>query len=115
MSNTQYNLADFFDGVAWKFLKGIDLPGRISNQHEIQGVSKLRELLGDTSHSRYRVLWRVFNDVGELVEEARDDLTWYDARANNPKRSPEWRFYYRSSNPLDDAEVGDLLLATRMK
>lgn len=109
------NLGNFYDGLAWKFLTKIDLPNRGSNQHELQGISKLRQLLGDRSHSRFRVLWRMLNVDDEGVEESVHDMTWYDARRNNPNRSPEWRFYYESGTPLEDAEIGDLLLGTKVR
>jgi len=38
------NLSEVFDSVAIKNLVNVDLPDNRSNQHEINGVSSLRDL-----------------------------------------------------------------------
>lgn len=111
----QSSMDKFFAALAWKFFAAIDLPNYGSHQHEIQGIAALRNLLGGESHSKHRVLWRVFDEDGALSIEMEDNFTWYNAREKNPHRSPEWRFYYRYEEPLQHAKPGDLLLATKLK
>jgi hypothetical protein len=106
------NAASFFRSLAWKRLRKIDLPNHGSNQHELQGITPLRDMLGTSGPQRIRAIWRVFDSDGLLVYDAKHELTWYDAREADPERRPEWRLYY-PAGPLETAEVDDLILIGR--
>jgi EcoRII C terminal len=100
----------FFKAIAWKRLRVIDLPGHGSNQHELQGITALRLILGTADRKGVRALWRGFDDDGLLVADTTSQLTWYDARAGKTDRSAEFRLYFRNDTPLEYAKVDDLLL-----
>ena len=40
-------------------------------------------------------------------------VTWYNAREGNTERAPEWRLYYSSDLPAQNANTGDLLIIAR--
>ena len=42
-------------------------------------------------------------------------LTWYDSRANDPNRSPEYRLYYKDSIVIESAKTEDLLIIAKKK
>lgn len=80
-----------------------------SNQHELNGVQALRELLGGSRVTLPAVPWVQLRDSGEHRIE--DHLmTWYDSRELNPQRSAEWRLYFDGAL---DAREGDLLVLIR--
>jgi hypothetical protein len=105
--------SSFFRAVASKRLQKIDLVAKGSHQHELQGINSLKVILGTGKRRPVRSLWRGFDEDGLLTDEPAHQLTWYNARENNPDRAAEWRLYYPAGTPLDDAEVGDLLLAAQ--
>lgn len=101
-------LADVVNRVAYKELVAVDLPGHGSNQHEFNGVSGLREFFRTRNAPvAGTVHWHYFGDDREPVTEDAY-FTFYDARANHPKRT-EWRMYYSGEFP-GYAEPGDTLL-----
>lgn len=106
------SLRDFFAGVAWKRLSAHEVDPCVSNGHEFQGVGKLRELLGTTSLSDIPATYLVFGDDDSPPERVRSTATWYDSRANDPSRAPEWRLYYPSDVEVLQAKTrpGDLLV-----
>jgi len=103
-------LSDIFTHVAQKELAQVDLPGRGSNQHEIDGVKPLRDFF-DHGVVRQDILWFYFTDDETLFEEG--NITFYDARANHPTRT-EWRLYY-TGDFLANAQPGDKLVLARTK
>ncbi len=118
MSSEEPRVANFFAGVAWTHLAPVDLPGFRSNQHEIGGLEELRRIIGETDRKRkegngIKTLWRFFDEDGEDIGAKAWDVSYYDTRRNDPKRTAEWRMYYpsqRGVSALDDAMPGDLLL-----
>ena len=100
-----------YEKMADRILRPIDLPYSGSNQHEIQGVTKIRKLLGSVSRE-FVCRWRSFAASGSLSEDKTSTVKWYDARASNPKRS-EWRLYYPAGTPLEYADEGDLLVLAK--
>lgn len=106
------SLRDFFAGVAWKRLTAHEVDPRVSNGHEIQGVGKLRELLGTTGLRDIPATYLVFGDDDSPPERVRSTASWYDARANDPSRSAEWRLYYPADVEVIQARTqpGDLLV-----
>jgi hypothetical protein len=106
-------LADVFDAVAHKRLVLVDLPGRVSNQHELNGVSALRDFFGTTEKVCGPLHWHYFADDRE-VEEEEGTFTFYDARAKSAERTgrSEWRFYY-TGEFLSRCAAGDELIIAR--
>jgi len=93
-------------GVALKQLVSVDLPGRGSHQHELDGVTQLREILGPQRIEGGVIRWFELRDEAPQFEAIEGRFSWYDAREGKP-RAAEWRFYYSSPNPLDAAQEGD--------
>ncbi|GEM_PF-785448 len=97
-----------YRSVAARYLKPIDLPEGNSNQHEIQGIVELQELLGKEE----KVLdcnWRAYWEDGSVREEVSSRVKWYDARKSTPRRG-EWRLYYEDNGAMSVADEGDLLV-----
>jgi hypothetical protein len=117
MSVKQGYLSDFFDGFAVKRLTSVEITPSKSNQHEFQGIQRLREILGTPSKKvtfKTKFIW--------LDDEGRQDsvesfATWSDVRRANPDRSPEYHLYYSaaSAEVVHRAKPGDLLLVCKRK
>lgn len=101
-------VSQFALSVAQKRLAPVDLPGFGSNQHEINGVKPLCAVLG-TERRIISARFVYLSDDPDLQVEACANVTWYDARENNPMRSAEYRFYYGSQADLvmNCAKSGD--------
>ena len=87
--------------VATKVLSKVEAFDQGSNQRELNGVSELRRLLGEPrTRRRVPAHFMALTDEKEplLVDGA---LSWYDARANQPHRSAEYRLYY-PTNPVTE-------------
>lgn len=103
-------LSNHFTGVAVKLLTEVEVNPTKSNQHELQGVQKLREVLGTDRRTVESTCIYIADEESERISQD-GQLTWYDARENDPKRSAEYRLYYRSTNePLKAASAGDTLI-----
>ncbi len=104
------NLASIFSSVAHKKMAAVDLPQNGSNQHEINGVSALKELFGTSQTTKGKIRWHYFSDDRD-PEHYSDSFTFYDARAKGSVRTgrSEWRFYY-SGKFLERVREGDLLV-----
>ena len=87
------DLRAVFRGVAWKRLSAHEVDPSVSHGHEFQGVEGLRQLLG-TQHHRFAVTYMLLSDDTDNIESIRSEAQWYDSRANQPRRSAEWRLYY---------------------
>lgn len=113
-------LSDHFVSVAAKRLAVVDTITAQSNQHEVTGSKVLRRILGDVTRSAPRVgpdtrfhatyIW-LGGEQEALSEEGR--LSWYDSRANDPKRTAEWRLYYQGNPVTDLMQPGDSLFVAR--
>lgn len=103
-------LSTHFTGVGVKLLSEVEVNPKKSNQHELQGVQKLRQILGNERlYIESTCLYMGDDDADRLSQNG--TLTWYDARENDPARSAEFRLYYKSSNePLKSAAAGDTLI-----
>jgi hypothetical protein len=106
-----------FRGVAWKQLSAHEVDPAVSHGHEFQGVHGLRALLGSEDR-RFAVTYMILKDDTDDIESVRSEAKWYDARANQPHRAPEWRLYYPTDASLIQARMqpNDLLVIalTRM-
>ena len=107
------NLSSVFSAVAFKRLALVDLPGRGSHQHEIDGVSALRIFFETENRISGNISWHYFSDEMEPLHSA-GEFTFYDARAKSADRTgrSEWRMYYRGDF-LNCAEPGDVLILAR--
>lgn len=110
-------LSDFFDGFAVKRLTTVEVDPVRSNQHEFQGVQKLKEILGmppDKITYQSRFIWLNDDEDSESVESF---VTWSDVRRDNPNRSAEYHLYYsaESASVVHKAAPGDLLLVCKEK
>lgn len=106
-------LADYFTGVAAKPLRAVEANPATSNQHEFNGVSELRSILGTPpAEQRFptRFIYLSDEDDEPLIDDA--FLTWYDARRNHPIRT-EWRLYFPKTTVSDCAAPGDVLVIGR--
>lgn len=106
-------LKDVFKAVAAKYLSAVDAEPSRSNQHEFGGLSALKMIWGELDEAQsIAAQFLYFSvDTDEIVS-AESSITWYDARKNNPDRSPEWRIYYKSNPVTEKMKECDLLLVS---
>lgn len=104
-------LSEYFEGVASKRLSAVETNPVSSNQHEFNGVTILRRLLGDDrlTDCSARFMW-----LGKENESLTEDsgVTWYDAREHHPTRT-EYRLYFKNNPVMDLASAGDLLIVAK--
>jgi hypothetical protein len=100
-------LSRYFEGVAVKRLSAVEADATRSNQHEFNGITGFREVLG-ADRREFEATFIHFDEDGVPIE-ASATATWYDARANNPNRSAEYRLYYEPSEASDLYRAGDLV------
>lgn len=93
--------------IAVKTLSEVEVNSWASNQHEFNGVTQLRELLGADKQS-FSAHFYYLSNAG-IKDRETGSLTWYDARENHPYRT-EYRLYYDASLPSRRAHAGDTLL-----
>ncbi len=100
-------LARYFVGAAAKELTRVEVDPEKSHQHEFQGVSEIRRLLGDQNRKQMpsRFVW-IADDEEPITEDGW--LTWYNARQGKP-RSAEFHLYYPSNSVTERMGVGDVL------
>lgn len=99
------HLSDYFEGVAVKKLSAVEADTSRSNQHEYNGVDRLKSILGENQPVKFptRFVW-----LGDEQEAITEDgiLTWYDSRAKHPTRS-EYRLYFPTTAVSELAKAGD--------
>ncbi len=102
-------LRDHFAGVGVKRLTAVDADPKKSNQHEVGTTHDMRDhFLGQEAKEEFPAtyVWLGQEQDGFTVEGT---ATHYDARENDPRRTPEWRLYY-PGNPVTEAmREGDAL------
>lgn len=101
-------LNQYFTAVAAKHLSAVEADASVSNQHEYNGVSLLKEMFGTETARKVIPTSFVYVSDEDDVIEATGDLTWYDARYNHPTRT-EWRLYYPTNDVTSHAQAGDTL------
>ena len=82
---------EYFRGFAWKRLTPHEVDPEVSNGHEFQGVGRLKEILGADTAERLPATYFLLHDEPEEPDVLSLWAKWYDARANTPSRSSEWR------------------------
>jgi len=105
-------LAKYFTGVAVKRLSTVEADINRSHQHEFNGVTNLKRMLGEDDHKQIptRFLW-LGGEQETISEEG--FLTWYDSRRRHPTRS-EYRLYFPTTDVTELASEGDsVFIATR--
>lgn len=94
-----------------KRLSAVEAHPERSNQHEFNGINKLKVLLGE---NRLQDVPTVFLWMGDNDEVYSEDtfVTWYDARENDVARS-EFRLYFRPNSIMNLAKERDLLVVAK--
>ena len=101
-------LNHYFVSVAAKHLSAVEADAAVSNQHEYNGVSLLKEMFGtEQERKTFPAAFIYLSDDDDIIE-ASGELTWYDARYNHPTRT-EWRLYYPTNDVTIKAAAGDTL------
>lgn len=104
-------LSGYFEGFAAKRLSSVEANPSKSNQHEFNGVTQLKRLLGTEKQSlNSRFLY--LDDTEEMRTRAEGSLTWYDSRERNLTRT-EFRLYFPSNDVTNKMDEGDLLIITK--
>lgn len=108
------DLRDHFKAIALKRLSSHEVDPTVSNGHEFQGVNGLRDVLGSSERRGIPATYVLLSDDEGDRDVVRATASWYDARANQPKRSSEWRLYYPKEAAAIQAKmtVGDLMVIT---
>ena len=101
-------LNQYFAAVAVKRLSAVEADASVSNQHEYNGVTSLKEMFGTEQQRKTIPTQFLYLDDNDEGIEASGALTWYDARFNHPTRT-EWRLYYPSNDVTTNAFAGDAL------
>lgn len=114
------NLIEFFEGVAAKYLSAVDADPQRSNQHEIGGLPSVgfKQFLGEPSKGeRYSFPARMvyLTDEDEAITSFEDQVTWYDCREKQLKRSAEYRLYYKTNPVTALLKTGDFFLIAKLK
>lgn len=82
------------------FIKSVtasDINGSVSNQHELHGVKELEGLFGVIPKGvAGTISYSATIRVGNSGPKSPINITWYNARANNPDRH-EYRLYYAAN------------------
>lgn len=107
------HLSEYFTGVAAKRLSAVEADVLSSNQHEFNGVAALKRLFGQALGAQNitaRFIYLTDRETEPVVADG--SLTWYDARAHDPKRS-EHRLYFSANAVMNQARAGDLMVIGR--
>lgn len=105
----QGHLSEYFIDFAVKTLSAVEADRHRSNQHEFDGVSKLRAMLGDDDKRNIPAVFIYLNDDDPEPLREEGFLSWYDARRAHPTRT-EYRLYFPDTVVSDNATEGDLLI-----
>ena len=113
-------LADYFEGVAAKYLSAVDANPNRSNQHEIGGLPRVgfKQFLGEPARGEKRVFNARLVYISEHDEApliCSDILTWYGATRKDPLRSLEYRLYYKSNPVTELLNEGDFFLIAKLR
>ncbi len=108
MSN---KISKYFSGFAAKRLTEVEIRPTTSNQHEFNGITEFKEILG-TEKKTFTGKFIFLSDDEEKILEAEGFLTWYDARKNHATRT-EYRLYYSTNLILESSSVGDLVIIAK--
>jgi hypothetical protein len=105
------HLSEYFTGIASKHLSAVEALPHTSHQHEFNGVTALKSMLGSLRNTFDAKFVYLSDDDPEPISDA-GFLTWYDAREDHPRRS-EYRLYFPTNRVSEAAGQGDLLVIGR--
>ncbi len=98
-------LAKFFTGVAAKRLSAVEADINRSHQHEFNGVTGLKRILGEDDRKDIPTRFVWLSGEQEAVSEE-GFLSWYDSRRAHPTRY-EYRLYFPSTEVSELSSEGD--------
>lgn len=101
-------LSNLFVGAVTKRLTLVETITPKSNQHEIQGVRALRDLMGDEDRKGVDTRFVWLSDEAASVSED-GFASWSNVRKGKP-RAAEYHLYYPGNAVTERMEVGDLLV-----
>ncbi|MRX39226.1 restriction endonuclease [Flavobacterium sp. LC2016-23] len=102
-------LSKYFKNIGAKRLSEVEVDPKVSNQHEFNGISGFRSMLG-TERSKHECVFIYLTDNEETILREEGFLSWYNARKDTPNRSAEYRLYYSATQVMESANAGDFLL-----
>ena len=102
------HLSSYFQGIAAKTLSAVEIKPTSSHQHEFNGVTQFKTLLGE-SRQTYPAILVYFGDSESEIFTSECSFTWYDARENHVSRT-EHRLYFQTNYAIQQANIGDSLL-----
>jgi hypothetical protein len=106
-------LSQYFIEIGAKRLSAVEIDGKKSNQHELNGSKPLKKLFGSASGSEKFTTEAAFMWYGEDGPVSTKALiTWYDARFNHETRS-EYRLYFQTNEVISKGNPGDLLIIAK--
>lgn len=114
------SVSEIFEVAAAKYLSAVDSDPSRSNQHEIGGLPSVgfKTYLGtpgkESDGYHFNCLMAYLTDE-EDAELCNDEVTWYDVRWKNPKRSPEYRLYYKSNPVTELIQPTDFFLVAKQR
>jgi len=103
-------LSQYFEGVAVKRLRKVEIDKACSNQHEFNGDAGLKQLLGESGERKFDAKFLYLDDEDDAPVSESGFMTWYDAREGGRAGRKERRLYYSSTAILQCASVDDLLI-----
>ncbi|GJM39825.1 MAG: type II restriction endonuclease [Ardenticatenaceae bacterium] len=106
------HLSNYFEGIAIKRLSAVEANPEVSNQHEFNGVNRLKRILGTERNSFSTKFIYLGEDENETIVDT-GFVTWYDAREYHATRS-EYRLYYPATTVSEVAAEGDLLVIGKL-
>lgn len=111
-------LSEYFEGVGIKTLSAVEVDVDTSNQHEFNGVSNLRRILG-SERSEFPTTFLYLSDNMEEPAVEQGFTTWYDARQKAREERGvmrvEYRLYFPTTHVSQMATEGDLLVIARLR
>lgn len=108
------SLSQYFSGVAAKRLSAVEAHPEKSNQHEFDGITPLRVILGSPADAvSYPAMFVLLSDDDETALVNERSVTWYDSRKDQEHRSAEYRLYFQSCPVMERAAEGDLLIIAK--
>lgn len=106
-------LSQYFESVAAKRLRAVEINPKKSRQHELNGTKALQRVLGRCNGEKQvfatRFIW-----LGEENESVTADttVTWYDSRREIQGRS-ECRLYFPKNDVTDIGREGDMVFIAK--
>ena len=105
-------LSNYFKGIGAKRLSDVEIAPIKSNQHELNGINKFKEMFGEKK-AKFSTKFIYISDEEQEgsfdIIESEGTTTWYDARENHDTRT-EYRLYYSTNEAINQSRTEDLLI-----